>query len=827
MKHLNRVLLMLRRRRALTALALTGFAALCLVPVGAAAAAGTVPHRAAAAPAAARHELPWLARYSGLSKAELARLERIPDRMRLAAGRGAALSGAARAATAAAGRRGNWHGGSSPGPAVPVGNGPVFTALNPATRTLYVANIDDNTVSVINTATCNAAVTSGCGQTPPTVQTGSGPVAIAIDQASDTIYVANVNDGTVSVINGATCNAQKTSGCGQVPPTVTVGSGPDALALDQATSTLYVANGNDTSVSVINTATCNAKKTSGCGQTPATMQAGSGPSAIAVDPATRTVYVANFNDNTVSVVNGATCNAQNTSGCGQTPPTTPAGSAPVAIAMDQAVGTVYVANIDDNTLSMINKAACNAKVTSGCGKTPPVVHVGAEPDGVAVDNITGTIYESNYWDATVSAIDAASCNATTTAGCGTQPVGSLRSGGGTNYVTVDPATGTIYTPNSITAFISYNSVSVLNGITCNAVITAGCTRFPATVPVGGNPAEPAVDDATHTVYVSNSADGTVSVVNSAACNATVTAGCLTSVVATVPVGSNPLYLAVDQATDTVYVPNANDNTVSVINGKTCNATVTSGCGQTSPVIAVPGGPGVIAVNELTDSVYVGTGAGTVAVINGAACNSAVTTGCSQTPATVTTGDWNIGDIAVNPQTNTIYTANNAPSPADDVSVIDGVTCNGTNTSGCSQIPPTATGVLGSGSVAVDQHTNTVYDTATTTVAMINGSTCDATVTTGCSQTPPEFTAGNFPYVVRVDQRTNMVYVANFVDNSVSIVDGLNCNATNTAGCGRSFPVVPVGGFPSGLAVSEAAGTVYVPNYFDNNVSVFGPNFAQK
>jgi YVTN family beta-propeller protein len=825
MKHTLVSPLRLRRRCVVAALALACCLAAPLVTTTAIAAAGTSPgHTATAAPPG----VAGLARYNRLSKAELARLEHAPNGMRLAAGRGAALSGAAGAATGAPSRAADWHGGSSADPAVPVGNGAVFTALNPATHTLYVANMDDNTVSVINTATCNTIISSGCGQVPPTVQVGSGPIAIAVDQASDTIYVANVNDGTVSVINGAACNAQNTSGCGQVPPIVTVGSGPDALAIDQATSTLYVANGNDTTASVVSTATCNAAVTSGCGQTQPTFTVGSGPTAIAVDPATRTVYVANYNDNTVSVVNSATCNAQDTSGCGKAPPTAPVGNAPVAIAVDAAVGTLYVANIDDNTLSMINKATCNAQLTSGCSRTPPAVRVGVEPDGIAVDNLTGTIYESNYADATVSAIAAASCNATTTSGCGTQPVGSLRSGGGTNYVTVDPATGTIYTPNSATAFGNYyNSVSVLNGITCNAVITAGCTRFPATVPVGDHPLEPAVDDATHTVYVTNFIDGTVSVINSAACNAAVTAGCLKSVVATVPVGSGPAYLAVDQATDTIYVPNLNDNTVSVINGKACNGTVTSGCGQTPPVIAVPGGPGVIAINELTDSIYVGTGAGTVAVINGATCNSTVTSGCSQTPATVTTGDWNIGDIAVNPQTNTIYTANNALSPADDVSVIDGVTCNGTNTSGCSQTPPTATGVSGSGSVAVDQHTNTVYDTATTTVAMINGSTCDATVTTGCSQTPPAFTAGNFPYVVRVDQRTNMVYVVNILDNSVSIVDGLTCNAANTAGCGRSFPVVPVGGFPGGMAVSEAAGTVYVPNQSDDNVSVFGPNFTQK
>jgi YVTN family beta-propeller protein len=494
---------------------------------------------------------------------------------------------------------------------------------------------------------------------------------------------------TVSVINGATCNAQNTSGCGLTTATVNVGSVPVALDVNQATDTVYVANfgnGTGTTVSVIDGITCKGQHTSGCGQTPASVTIGTGPSGVIVDQSTDTVYaatVASDPSEAVFVINGATCNATATSGCGQSPPSVQTGNGSneqnVGFAIDQSAKTLYVANWSDNTLSMIDKATCNATITSGCSQTPAVVHVGSGPTGIALDGATHTVYTSNFNDATVSPMNAASCNATTTSGCGAQPAGSLRTGGGTSWVTVDPATDTIYTPNSYT-----NTVSVLNGAACNATITAGCTRYPATVPVGGYPSEPAVDDATHTVYVTNSADGTVSVIKSAACNATITAGCLKSVVATLPVGSNPQYLAVDQATDTVYVPNENDNTVSVIDGKTCNATVTSGCGQTPPVIAVPGIPLVIAVNELTDSVYVGTGAGTVAVINGATCNSTVVTGCSQTPATVTTGDGLIGDITVNPETNTIYTANAFAATPDAISVIDGVTCNATVTSGCSQ-----------------------------------------------------------------------------------------------------------------------------------------------
>ena len=63
-----------------------------------------------------------------------------------------------------------------------VGSGPQATALDAATRTLYEVNGNDGTVSVINVARCNRIITSGCGQTPPTVQVGSGPVSLAVDQ---------------------------------------------------------------------------------------------------------------------------------------------------------------------------------------------------------------------------------------------------------------------------------------------------------------------------------------------------------------------------------------------------------------------------------------------------------------------------------------------------------------------------------------------------------------------------------------------------------------------------------------------------------------------
>ena len=158
---------------------------------------------------------------------------------------------------------------------------------------------------MFNGATCDAADATGCGQAPATVNAGFNPWGIAVDQATNTIYTANIADGehpgTASVINGATCNGTNHSGCGQIPATVKAGFGAVGIAIDQAANMIYVANVQDTSVSVINGNTCDGTDHTGCSRTPPKDAVGNYPGTIAADPAAGTAYVANF-DNTVSVV---------------------------------------------------------------------------------------------------------------------------------------------------------------------------------------------------------------------------------------------------------------------------------------------------------------------------------------------------------------------------------------------------------------------------------------------------------------------------------------------------------------------------------------------
>jgi DNA-binding beta-propeller fold protein YncE len=226
----------------------------------------------------------------------------------------------------------------------------------------------------------------------------------------------------VSVINGRTCNGHTGRGCA-VLATATVGANPFWVAVDQATNTVYTANhdgvisgqaaafGGHGSVSVINGATCNGTNHSGCGHLAATATVGMGPFGVAVNDRTHTVYVANNangdSPGTVSVINGATCNGTDTAGCRRHFPTMATGRAPLLVTADAHIGTVYVTDFESAAVTILNGSRCNATATGGCRKASREQAVGSGPFGIAVNDRTHTVYVANgYLPGTMSIFKA-------------------------------------------------------------------------------------------------------------------------------------------------------------------------------------------------------------------------------------------------------------------------------------------------------------------------------------------------------------------------------------------------------------------------------------
>ena len=607
---------------------------------------------------------------------------------------------------------------------ITVGNFPVSAVVNPATSTLYVANLAGGSISVINAAACNAVTTRGCARPARTVTDKAGPDWIDVNTATDTVYAANsgtaspLTGDTVSVINGAACNGLTGRGCHQAPATVTVGLGPYAVAVDRASNTIYVANFvnglSGGSVSVINGATCDARTTAGCGQTPPAVPTGIGTAFVALDGALHTVFAVNSADDTLSAISTTTCRGTVTSGCRNRPRNQQAtllrgpgfNSFPNGFALIPQSGTAYVANIGGrNILSVTSIRGCNATNTTGCRHEAPTVPEGAFL--VSADPATNTIYAGNLNQPEIDVINGATCHARRLTGCA--PVAEIPvADPGANVGTIDKAAHTLYAADPPS-----QNVFMINIATCNATNTSGCAKAPPTVKIGTSPEVPAVNPATQTMYVSYGANANqVAVVNAATCNAQDTSGC-GQAPAVVKVGTGTVILAVSAATDTIYGPASgtqfSGDTVAVINGATCKGTDHSGCGHLAATAKVGFGPYGAAVSDRTHTLYVANNAdgdspGTVSVINSATCNGTITTGCSGPFPTAPTGPAPLL-IAADARTGIFYITDFGSA---SVTALNGARCHARATGGCGKA--THGQAVGSGpfGLAVNPRTSTVY-----------------------------------------------------------------------------------------------------------------------
>jgi DNA-binding beta-propeller fold protein YncE len=601
---------------------------------------------------------------------------------------------------------------SSPLATIPLSDFPADLALDPATGTLYVAGLNTGEVFAINAGACNTNKTTGCGQPPKTITDSLDPDVVAVDVATDTVYAANVGTGsgdTVSVINGATCNATVSTGCGQTPRTVTVGSGPQFGLVDQATDTVYIANYNDGTVSVLNGALCNATTTSGCGHTPPAVFTGSGTAFLALDDARHTLFVLNQTDDTMSEIDIQTCKGASTSGCPtrardeQATFNPPAGYNPTAFGYLPATGTAYLVNSGgEDYLAADSVARCSAIVTTGCRIEAPTVPNAEYLSGL--DKATETIYASSQTKPEIDVINGATCTAAHLAGCA--PIAEIpMADPQANLLdtSFDDVTHTLYAVNPYSG-----TVAVINTAHCNATDTTRCATPPKTWPLGQYPSSPLVDPDNGTVYIVYGNPARIAVINANTCNAQGTTGCGHGDGSiSLPGAFGPIALSAD--TDTLYAPSYTAGTVAVIDGASCSGTDHSGCGHLAATVHVGTGPVDAVADDQTHTVYVANDAdgdlpGTASIINTATCNGFTTTGCAEHYPTIATGRSPF-NMTIDTTTDYLYVSDGSSAA---VSIINAAACNSRVTTGCatpSRQQPVSSFPFG---ITVDPTTKTVY-----------------------------------------------------------------------------------------------------------------------
>ena len=528
-----------------------------------------------------------------------------------------------------------------------------------------------------------------------------------------------------------------------VTDTIATGTNPRAVAVNPVTNTMYVANFGSATVTVISGA---------FSQITATITVGSSPCAVAVNPLTNKIYVANQAGGSVTVIDGAT-NLTNPVVVGTTP---------YAVAVNPATNLIYVANYGSNTVTRIdgatnitqsiavgsspcaiavnpvtnkiyaaNVAGSTVTVIDGATNLTNTVTVGGSPYAVTVNTVTNTVYVANAGSGTVSVIDGASETVTTSVTAGTMPFA----------IAVNPSTNRIYVAN--------------NG-SSNVTVIDGATNTPTAVTAGTSPYAIAVNPTMNKIYVANNGSNNVTVIDGA-----------TNGTSTVPAGTSPCAIAVNPMTDKIFVNNNGSGNVTVIDGGT-NAFI--------PITISYPGPGLsklfpcaIAANPVTNIIYICLAQmdkNDFVVVDGAS-NGIITS--------FRLGVWTNHGVAVNPVTNKIYVGGGS------VTVIDGPT------NAMSTVPAS-----GSGPIVVNPVTNIIY--------VVNNGSNYVSVIYGATNRTATVPVASAPRAIAVNPVTDKIYVAN--GSTLTMIDGPT-NQTTTIAAGSS---------PYDVAVNPVTNRIYVANY---------------
>jgi YVTN family beta-propeller protein len=291
-----------------------------------------------------------------------------------------------------------------------------------------------------------------------------------------------------------------------------------------------------------------------------------------------------------------------------------------------------------------------------------------------------------------------------------------------------------------------------------------------------------------------------------------------SVIATIAVGKQPIYLAADQKTNRVYVSNQADDTVSVIDGAT---------NEVLSTIRVGHYPNGVAVNPNTNTIYVAnlTG-GSLSIINGTKLTTS-TLRLGSSPA----------KVAVNPFTNRVYV-----TLEDQNGFLDVISGGERKLVASIPVPPYPL------SVAVDTDSNQVmvadFLCGCGQVSLVDGAT-NAVMNTiklpGASLVGGVAMDSGHDRAYATDENSGFYVIDSINGTVLGTVGGLNYPNEVVAIPGTTLAVEPdtgsnraifidastltvkkrvrVGKFPTGVAVNATTRRVYVANRGSNTVSV--------
>lgn len=318
------------------------------------------------------------------------------------------------------------------------------------------------------------------GQVLMTVTTADMPGGVAVDAQRAHLFVASGTSTRVSMRDARS---------GALLHTVSVGRWPEGasfmgrdLVVSEQTGRVFVANpyGGDTysTVSLLDAAS---------GRVLRTVAVGQGLTTLAVDERSNRVFGINGIDATVSMLDARS---------GTVLRTVPVHRVPLALAVDERTEHVFVTG--NMLFAGASSTSTRGQIDILDAQTGTVLHtvsVGILPIAVAVDERRGRVFVANNGSNSVSVLDAYTGRVLRTVGVGRNP----------GAIAVDTHTGRVFVVNSNSPYLSLEGAAAANGSV--SVLDAWSGIVLRTMPVGIAPEEVVVDDRSARAFVVNSGGG--------------------------------------------------------------------------------------------------------------------------------------------------------------------------------------------------------------------------------------------------------------------------------------------------------------------------------
>jgi DNA-binding beta-propeller fold protein YncE len=260
-----------------------------------------------------------------------------------------------------------------------------LTASSAVSSTVYVTNLNDGSVS-------QYAVGPDGGLSalsPPVIAAGPGhSVGIAISPDARSVYVANIN-GSISQFDVGPGGALSPKS----PPSVPAGAGTTGIAISPDGKSLYAADSGINAVSEFDIG----PEGGLVPKAPATVPTGGHPEHVAVTPDGRNVYLSNAGEESVSQLDvgpGGVLTAKS-------PETVQAGEYPEGMAVSPDGKSLYVVDYGSHDVSQYDIGAGGLLAP----KSPTTVPAGEEVEGVAVSPDGSSAYVASEGDEFVRQYD--------------------------------------------------------------------------------------------------------------------------------------------------------------------------------------------------------------------------------------------------------------------------------------------------------------------------------------------------------------------------------------------------------------------------------------